>query len=523
MSNICTICCEKYNKSTNAKIVCNITNCNFEACKTCIRTYLLNTTNDPHCMNCKNPWTTEFLIENLNKSYMENDYKKHRKQLLLDKAISKTPELMNLAEQSKLIDIEKEKMDKLTNELKEVRKVYNDIQKSIHESRLKIYRLRSGEDTETNERKKFIMPCPSNSCKGYLSSQYKCNLCELYTCPDCFDILGYNKTDHHTCKEENLTSAQLIKKETKGCPKCGVRIFKISGCDQMWCTECKVAFSWNTGKVVLNGSIHNPHYYQYMQNNNTNTLRNPGDIICGGLINHYHLQSITRNLYNLSKNNSDYIKELTSTSKILKNILENKTPTTEQNILSALITLLNNLHRLLNHITNVDLINCRRKVREFSNNDHLTIEYILNKKTKDELSTCILRNDNLRKKNTELLNIYELLSVVGIERFNNILNYYNTNNIELTKATTSTKSTKSTIEFLELIINSVNEINETINMTNNVLKQISYNYNMTVTIINYDPKQYNYISSSKKFNQQELKSKATTKANNNHEASSSNS
>ena len=534
MSNNCTICCEKYNKSTNAKIICNITNCNFEACKTCTRTYLLNTTNDPHCMKCKNPWTTDFLIENLNKSYMENDYKKHRKQLLLDKAISKTPELMNLAEQNKLIDTEKEKLNKLTNELKEIRKVYNKIQKSIQETRLKIHRLRSGEDTETCDRKKFIMPCPSNTCKGYLSTQYKCNLCELYTCPDCFDILGYNKTDHHTCKEENLTSAQLIKKETKGCPKCGVRIFKISGCDQMWCTECKVAFSWNTGKIVLNESIHNPHYYQYMQNNNINTPRNPGDIICGGLIHHYNLQMITSNLYNISKNitinKSDYeiiIKELTSSSAststptILKSILENKTPTTKPNILLALITLLNNLHRLINHITNVDLINCRRKVREFSNHDHLTIDYILNKKTKDELSTCILRNDNLRKKNTELLNIYELLSVVGIERFNNISNYYTTNKTDLTKSTP--KTTTNTIEFLNLIINSINEINETINMTNDVLKQISYNYNITVIIIDYDPKHYNYISRSKKFNQQELKNKATTKANNNHEASSSNS
>ena len=31
-------------------------------------------------------------------------------------------------------------------------------------------------------------------------------------------------------EDENLKSAEMIKKETKGCPKCGVRIFKISGC-----------------------------------------------------------------------------------------------------------------------------------------------------------------------------------------------------------------------------------------------------------------------------------------------------
>ena len=35
----------------------------------------------------------------------------------------------------------------------------------------------------------------------------------------------------------------------------------------------------------------------------------------------------------------------------------------------------------------------------------------------------VYKNSNLRKKHSELLNVYELLSVVGIERFNNIYNY----------------------------------------------------------------------------------------------------
>jgi hypothetical protein len=123
-------------------------------------------------------------------------------------------------------------------------------------------------------------------------------------CPDCFEIIGHNKEIDHVCKEDNLKSAELIKKETKGCPKCGVRIFKISGCDQMWCTECKVAFSWNTGKIVVDGVIHNPHFYQYMQNNNTGGVgvgvgvapRNPGDVLCGGLLSIHNLKFIQAHL-----------------------------------------------------------------------------------------------------------------------------------------------------------------------------------------------------------------------------------
>ena len=79
----CGICCEKFNKSTHSKITCEFAGCGYEVCKICIRTYLLGTTNDPHCMNCKNQWTTKFLVESLNRSYIDNDYNLIRETLIL--------------------------------------------------------------------------------------------------------------------------------------------------------------------------------------------------------------------------------------------------------------------------------------------------------------------------------------------------------------------------------------------------------------------------------------------------------
>jgi hypothetical protein len=72
------------------------------------------------------------------------------------------------------------------------------------------------------------------------------------------------KEEGHECKEDDLSTVRLIRKETKPCPKCSARISKIDGCDQMWCVECKTAFSWKSGNVV-NGAIHNPHYYEYLR------------------------------------------------------------------------------------------------------------------------------------------------------------------------------------------------------------------------------------------------------------------
>lgn len=36
------------------------------------------------------------------------------------------------------------------------------------------------------------------------------------------------------------------------------------GCNQMWCVACDTAWDWNTQRVI-NGTIHNPHYHEYLE------------------------------------------------------------------------------------------------------------------------------------------------------------------------------------------------------------------------------------------------------------------
>ena len=463
----CNICCEKFNKSTNAKITCI---CGFDACKTCVRTYLLSTTKDPHCMDCKTQWSHKFLVDNLNRSYIDGDYKKHRKLLLVDREISKTPELMNLVERTKLIEDKSKELTEFNNEFQEARKIYFQSLNKLNLKRDEINKIKRGDIV--SERKKFIMPCPGDNCKGYLSTQYKCEVCKLYTCPDCYEIVGYTKDEPHTCLKENLESAALIKKETKGCPQCGVRIYKISGCDQMWCTECKVAFNWNSGKIIYGGQIHNPHYYQYMrdQNNGINAPRNPGDVLCGGLIPYYSLSTLLRKIntynqlgyYNTLKTNS-IIYDFMTTNNIKQ--------------IGDFCIILSNLHRTINHLTEVNLNSCRQKVRNLDNNDELTVQYILNRKSKEDLASAILKNDNARKKCSELLNIYELLSVVGIEKFNNI--YVEGNKFDYNKK----PNIENLIKILLLIISSITEYNTLIDYCNKQFVEISKTYNQSVILI----------------------------------------
>ena len=106
----CGICCDQYNQSVRKQIKCPFNDCEFTCCKTCVRTYLIGTTADPHCMNCKKSWNEKFLVENLNRSFCEKEYKTHRKDLLVDREISKLPETMHLAERQKQVDVEEQKL-----------------------------------------------------------------------------------------------------------------------------------------------------------------------------------------------------------------------------------------------------------------------------------------------------------------------------------------------------------------------------------------------------------------------------
>lgn len=116
-------------------------------------------------------------------------------------------------------------------------------------------------------KKIYNTPCPANDCRGFLNEEYQCGLCSLWTCKKCMEIIGNNKKSNHTCNPHNIASVMLMKKDSRNCPGsgCGVQIYRIDGCPQMWCPQCHTAFDFNTGDIVKNTTlIHNPHYYEYL-------------------------------------------------------------------------------------------------------------------------------------------------------------------------------------------------------------------------------------------------------------------
>lgn len=386
MAEACPICCETFNRSDKAPVCCEQGDCEWTACKACTRQYLLGTTQDPHCMNCRKTWSQEYLVTNLNHSWMSKDYREHRKQLLLDREMSKVPEAMEAAQRVRRCRDEERAIAELRDQILalEQQKRALQEQQEVHYRRCR--RIRQGKDGADPERRKFIMACPNPDCRGYLSTAYKCEICKLHTCKDCLEIIGYNKDEPHECNPDSVASAAMIRKDTHPCPTCGERIYKISGCDQMWCPHCSTAFSWKTGQIDT-GHVHNPHFYQAQRaRNNGEAPRNPGDVLCGGLV---HYSTFRR---------------------LILNRIEDP----------QLRSLLSDLHQSVAHLTHAMLDEARRKVRELAGTEPLRVQYILGELSKDELAKVIARNDRLRTKWTEFLHLYELLSVVGIETFQNV-------------------------------------------------------------------------------------------------------
>jgi hypothetical protein len=381
----CEICIEKYNKTTRLKVECPY--CDYSACRKCCETWLLNETN-PRCLNtvCGKEWTRQYVTKTFTKTFVSKEYKNHRESILFDQERALLPATQPLVENIL-------KCERIDNEIRRIEDV------ELRAINVRISALRnersalSRNTTTTTERTTFVKACPDPECRGFLSSQWKCGICEKWACSDCHEIKGLSRDCEHTCNPDIVATVALLANDTKSCPSCGEGIHKLEGCDQMFCTMCHTGFSWRTGRIETN--IHNPHYFEWLRRTGGEAPRNPNDIQCGREI----TNTFTRNM--------------TSTMR-LKGI------DTE---------LINRVMRICESVIHFRYVILNRyAVDHVLNNQGLRIQYLRNLITEEEFKTQIQRLDKKHQKNREIHNVMTILYNTAtdiIYRFDNAITLRN--------------------------------------------------------------------------------------------------
>lgn len=287
----CPICCDKFSSALRKEIKCPY--CEYSACAKCVKQYVTGIMVDPDCMNCHVPWNREFFDVQFTKTFIQNDYKKHREDVLVEREKSLLPDTVELAQREKVRRDNLKLLDDLTKRKLEMQEEIRSLEKLIANIRRKVYYYNYDEDggggaesSNAAEKRSFTKGCPKEGCRGFLGTQWKCGICETCVCSDCHEIKRCVNDPDHVCTKENIETAKMIMKETRACPKCATTIYRSSGCDLMWCTMCHTSFSWKTGKEMAVKNNHNPEYLEWVRRNNNGVVpRAPGDIplTCGGL------------------------------------------------------------------------------------------------------------------------------------------------------------------------------------------------------------------------------------------------
>ncbi len=441
---LCPICADTYTAVLRRKIVCKY--CSKDACSKCIEQYLLGRIEDAHCIHCRVNYSDSVLKEICTKTYLQHTYFRHRQEILVNRERASLPALQDSAKQERITREYIQRIRKAREELNEQRhqkahcilkssriaisikmkreqgqpvsleeeaeleecyRAETACRSAIREKKAQINTLlreqwqarraereaadeKDGDEKddgdEKEDRKKFIRRCMKSGCQGFLSTAWKCGICEYYSCSKCFTVKGPDHDSPHECKKEDLETAELIRADSKPCPKCGEFINKSSGCDQMYCITCHTPWSWTTGKIVTHGVIHNPHYYEWLRRTGGNLPRNPADVPCGGYPGGWELRNLNRNT---SRRCAQYLYEF---------------------------------HRICMELQEISERNYRSHIDQDTLNG-LHVRFLLGDFSEKEWGKRLAVAEKRRKRDTEIQEVFAAFRMVAVELINRIQHY----------------------------------------------------------------------------------------------------
>lgn len=270
----CSVCVERLTASRRAQCVY----CEYLSCKSCVQRYLLGTPDDANCMSCRRSFDRGVLIALTSRAFVDGEYKRHRERCLFDRETAMMPATMPYVDQERQRRRNEQLLQSLRRERTELKRKLAELDRDIDSVQSQMLPPLD----EERDRREFVHKCPRPDCRGFLSTSWKCHACEWYICSECNEPKGRERLAEHACVPEDREALQLIRRDSKRCPGCGLYITRVSGCSQMWCTGCHTAFDWRTG-AKINGRIHNPHFIEFQRRRETQPGHDLADVPCGGM------------------------------------------------------------------------------------------------------------------------------------------------------------------------------------------------------------------------------------------------
>lgn len=315
----CPICADTFNNSNRKEVACP--KCSGVACRECVGQSIVSLSQEAQCMHCQHPWPRKFIATNMTNKFLMVDYRDHCERVTTDREISLLPTAMPYIEARTRIrelnkDLDELKFNKLVligyqsvhdlppgpnigarqrtvrAENKRLLKAWKQrcytLEREIHythqykdglvtaeELAAYITALHTNAERGPGEQTTVEQPpplpktflsrghCPKAGCNSFVNEGWKCIVCDTKVCKTCMEVEG----DDHECDKDIMDNVALIRKECKPCPSCRVRVFRVHGCDQMFCTNCNTGFCWRTGKAIVLRNVHNPHYHEWQARN----------------------------------------------------------------------------------------------------------------------------------------------------------------------------------------------------------------------------------------------------------------
>ena len=405
----CPLCCEQYTQHLRKRVACGY--CDTACCSGCLQTYLLTLQSEAQCMSpdCKRAMDGEFLSMHLPRTWLLSKYKAHREKVLLDREMALLPASQEMLANYKMAQEMHTQLAAQEIERRELKKRVVDLDRTIALTRQQLGILTrtnyiqapivanivtedgggAAAAVQRQAARQFIRACPVDDCRGFLSTAWKCGTCDSWVCKDCGEPkLEGQRDDQHVCNPDVAASHAMLQRDSRPCPQCAAMIYKLEGCDQMWCTQCNHAFSWRTGAIVTGGVIHNPHYYEWVRRTRGEVPRNPGDVPCGGMPGAYELDAMMR---------------------------RQAMPIEDSRKLR-------DIHRLLRHVQTMDLPALRNQADPgVQRNADLRLKYLLNQIDQEEWRRKLQQREKKRERAFAMMQVYEMFVAAGTDCYRGLM------------------------------------------------------------------------------------------------------